>query len=68
VDLRALPIGWTEPGFAEDRDDAPTGHPDELTPDDVRGVVVHTDMRRTGWFWCSDPRINRLHDAALSGD
>jgi alpha-L-rhamnosidase len=41
------------------------GHPEELTADDVRGVVVHTDMRRTGWFSCSDPRINRLHEAAL---
>ena len=26
------------------------GHPDDLTPDDVTGVVVHTDLRRTGWF------------------
>ena len=34
------------------------GHPDDLTPDDVRGVVVHTDMRRTGWFSCSDERID----------
>ena len=41
------------------------GHPDDLTPDDVRGVVVHTDMRRTGWFSCSDDRINALHDAAV---
>jgi alpha-L-rhamnosidase len=43
------------------------GHPDELTADDVRGVVVHSDMRRTGWFSCSDARINRLHEAALWG-
>jgi alpha-L-rhamnosidase len=43
------------------------GHPEDLTTDDVRGVVVHTDMRRTGWFSCSDPRINRLHEAALWG-
>lgn len=41
------------------------GHPDELTPDDVTGIVVHTDMRRTGWFGCSDERVNRLHDAAV---
>ena len=38
------------------------GHPDRLTPDDVTGVVVHTDLRRTGWFRCSDDRLNRLHD------
>jgi alpha-L-rhamnosidase len=43
------------------------GHPDELTTDDVRGVVVHTDLRRTGWFSCSDPRIDRLHEAARWG-
>ncbi len=41
------------------------GHPDDLTPDDVRGVVVHTDMRRTGWFSCSDERVDRLHEAAV---
>jgi alpha-L-rhamnosidase len=41
------------------------GHPGGLAADDVRGVVVHTDMRRTGWFSCSDERIDRLHDAAV---
>jgi len=41
------------------------GHPDELTVDDVRGVFVHTDMRRTGWFSSSDERLDRLHDAAV---
>jgi alpha-L-rhamnosidase len=40
------------------------GHPHRLTPDDVTGVVVHTDLRRTGWFRCSDERINRFHDIA----
>ncbi|GAA2634587.1 family 78 glycoside hydrolase catalytic domain [Paractinoplanes durhamensis] len=37
----------------------------KIDPADVRGVVVHTDMRRTGWFACSDDRINRLHEAAV---
>jgi alpha-L-rhamnosidase len=37
----------------------------KVTADDVRGIVVHTDMRRTGWFACSDERINRLHEAAV---
>jgi alpha-L-rhamnosidase len=32
--------------------------------DAVAGVVVHTDLRRTGWFTCSDASLNRLHDAA----
>jgi alpha-L-rhamnosidase len=41
------------------------GHPEPLGADDVTGVVVHTDMTRTGWFRCSDERINRLHEAAV---
>lgn len=41
------------------------GYPADLSPDGVSGVVVHTDMRRTGWFSCSDDRINRFHDAAV---
>ena len=35
-----------------------------LTPLDVTGEVVHTDLRRTGWFRCSDDAINRFHDIA----
>jgi alpha-L-rhamnosidase len=38
------------------------GHPGRLTPHDVTGVVVHADLRRTGWFRCSDARLNALHD------
>jgi len=41
------------------------GHPHELAAEDLRGVVVHTDMTRVGWFRCSDERINRLHEAAV---
>ena len=41
------------------------GHPHELGVEDLCGVVVHTDMTRTGWFRCSDERINRLHEAAV---
>lgn len=42
-----------------------TGHPGGLTADDVTGVVVHTDLVRTGWFTCDDERLQRLHDAAV---
>ncbi len=38
------------------------GHPGALTPEDMTGVVVHTDLPRTGWFRCSDERLNTLHD------
>ncbi|MEU8652523.1 family 78 glycoside hydrolase catalytic domain [Streptomyces sp. NPDC048737] len=41
------------------------GHPGPLTADDVTGVVVHSDLTRTGWFTCSDERLNRLHEAAV---
>ena len=41
------------------------GHPGDLTTGDVTGVVVHTDMRQTGSFTCSDDRINALHEAAV---
>ena len=26
---------------------------------------MHTDLRRTGWFACSDDRVNRLHELAV---
>lgn len=29
---------------------------------DIQAVVCHTDMARTGWFGCSDPLLQRLHD------
>ncbi len=36
--------------------------PGELRLDDIRAVVCHSDMERTGWFECSEPLINRLHE------
>ena len=44
-----------------------TGWPGELTSDDLRAVVLHTDMERTGWFNCSDELINRLHENVVWG-
>ena len=38
---------------------------EDLSAEDISGVLVHSDMVRTGWFRCSDERLNRLHDAAL---
>ncbi len=31
-------------------------------PGDIVAVVIHTDMARTGWFECSEPLLNRLHE------
>jgi alpha-L-rhamnosidase len=36
--------------------------PGELKLEDIRAVVCHSDMERTGWFECSDPLVNRLHE------
>ena len=41
------------------------GYPAALKPDDVTAVVVHSDLRRLGWFGCSDDRVNRLHEAVV---
>jgi alpha-L-rhamnosidase len=41
------------------------GHPGPLLPADITGIVVHSDLVRTGWFECENDRINRLHDAAV---
>ncbi len=38
------------------------GWPGELESDDLRAVVCHSAMERTGWFECSDLLINRLHE------
>ena len=39
-----------------------TGWPGEFHDGDIEALVCHTDMRRTGWFSCSDPALNQLHD------
>ena len=41
------------------------GWPGKIDPDDLRAVVLHSDMRRTGWFSCSDELLNRLHENVL---
>jgi alpha-L-rhamnosidase len=43
------------------------GWPGELDPADVVAVVVHTDMRRTGWFESSSELVNRLHENVVWG-
>jgi alpha-L-rhamnosidase len=41
------------------------GWPGTLQEEDIRAVVCHSDLERTGWFECSDPLINRLHENAV---
>ena len=38
------------------------GWPGEIDPAAFTGVVIHTDMERTGWFECSDALVNRFHE------
>jgi alpha-L-rhamnosidase len=38
------------------------GWPGEIAPGAITAAVLHTDMERTGWFSCSDPLVDRLHD------
>ncbi|MFZ9628075.1 MAG: family 78 glycoside hydrolase catalytic domain [Ilumatobacteraceae bacterium] len=44
-----------------------SGWPGELTSDALEAVVVHSDLRRTGWFECSDPMVNQLHRNVVWG-
>jgi alpha-L-rhamnosidase len=44
-----------------------TGWPGELTPGSLEAVVVHSDLRRTGYFECSDPMLNQLHSNVTWG-
>jgi alpha-L-rhamnosidase len=44
-----------------------SGWPGELKATSLRAVVCHSDMERTGWFECSDPLVNRLHENVVWG-
>ncbi|KAL5344029.1 hypothetical protein BJX70DRAFT_352423 [Aspergillus crustosus] len=44
-------------GWDEDSDGSLLEH--------LTASVMHTDMTRTGWFSCSHPMVNKLHDNAL---
>ncbi len=36
------------------------GYPGEVTTDCLKGIVVHSDLDRTGEFSCSNPLVNQL--------
>ena len=40
---------------------------DDLKLTDLTGIVLHTDMERTGWFQCSDKLLNKLHENVIWG-
>ncbi|GHO64113.1 alpha-L-rhamnosidase [Ktedonobacter sp. SOSP1-52] len=41
------------------------GWPGELCTEDLCAIVCHSDMERTGWFECSEPLLNQLHENVL---
>ncbi len=41
------------------------GWPGELTREDIKAVLVHTDLKPAGGFECSDERLNKLHEMVL---
>ncbi|WP_371664163.1 family 78 glycoside hydrolase catalytic domain [Streptomyces sp. NBC_00280] len=43
-----------------------TGIPD-LAVDDLHAMVVGSDLRRTGWFSCSDPDLEQFHENVVRG-
>jgi alpha-L-rhamnosidase len=69
ITLSGKPIVW-EPRFTfhgfryVQVENMPTGK-DGINLKDFTAVVIYTDMERTGWFECSDPMLNRLHDNVL---
>ena len=44
-----------------------TGFPGVLTPENITGIVVHSDMQPSGTFECSDPMVNKLQDNIVWG-
>lgn len=36
--------------------------PGEPKQEDIRAVICHSDLERTGWFECSEALLNRLHE------
>lgn len=42
-----------------------SGWPGTLSAEEITGVVVHTDLSTSGYFECSDERLNQLHRMAL---
>ena len=44
-----------------------SGYPGELSADKIRGMVIHSDMKPSGTFTCSDSLINQLQHNIVWG-
>ncbi len=40
---------------------------DDVAPEDITAVVIHSDLERTGWFECSEPLLNQFHENVVWG-
>lgn len=58
---------FTFQGFRYVRVEGYPGQENGLLPENFVGEVMHTDMKRTGWFECSDPMVNRLQQNIVWG-
>lgn len=54
-------------GFRYIRIDRFPGGPEQASPDCFTAIVVHSDMKRTGYLRCSNPLLNRLFDNIIWG-
>jgi alpha-L-rhamnosidase len=64
--LAGKPITWepkfTFHGFRYVQVDNWPSYNGEPLLTDLEAIVVHTDMEQTGWFECSEPMVNKLHE------
>ncbi|EPS31496.1 putative alpha-L-rhamnosidase [Penicillium oxalicum 114-2] len=44
---------------------SPEDEIDPLTLDSFVAEVMHSDLERSGWFTCSQPMVNKLHENAI---
>ena len=44
-----------------------TGYPGDLAPDNITGIVVHSEMEPTGTFESSNPLLNKLQQNIIWG-
>jgi alpha-L-rhamnosidase len=44
-----------------------SGWPGDVDPQAFTAVVVHSDLKRTGYFECSEPMLNQLHSNVVWG-
>ncbi len=41
--------------------------PEEIKPENFTAIVMHSDMKRTGWFKCGSDKVNKLFENVIWG-